>query len=119
MAEIHRMYRTGFAEGPDLVTGVRDGDAARAGLVADNLTLLSLSLHAHHEGEDLRLWDTLAQRAPSCSAHVGRMKVQHAEMLVHLNKLDPALAAAGRPHRQVAQPATSIGEQLRTSSCSP
>lgn len=91
MAEIHRMYRAGFAEGPTLVKGVRDGDLAHAQVVADNLALLSISLHAHHEGEDLKLWDTITERAPSCAIHVGRMKEQHAKMLVHLNALDPAL----------------------------
>lgn len=92
MIEIHRMYRAGFAEGPDLVNGVRVGDLSHAQVVADNLALLSTSLHAHHEGEDLRLWDAITERAPSCAVHVGRMKEQHAEMLVHLNNLDAALA---------------------------
>ncbi|MBX3091841.1 MAG: hemerythrin domain-containing protein [Cryobacterium sp.] len=92
MAEIHRMYRAGFAEGPALVRGVKAGDVAHARVVAENLGLLSVSLHAHHEGEDLRLWSTLAERAPSCSVHVERMKEQHAQMLTHLNELDPAVA---------------------------
>jgi Hemerythrin HHE cation binding domain len=91
MAEIHRMFRAGFAEGPALVSGVREGDTAHAEAVADHLAALSIGLHAHHEGEDERLWDTLETRAPSCAAHVGRMKEQHAEMLVHLTALDPGL----------------------------
>ncbi|KQO97665.1 hemerythrin domain-containing protein [Leifsonia sp. Leaf264] len=93
MEEIHRMFRAGFEEGPALVEGVRDGDANHAGIVADHLTLLSLGLHAHHEGEDTHLWSTLEQRAPSCAAHVSRMKAQHAEMLVYLDALDEALPA--------------------------
>lgn len=92
MIEIHRMYRAGFTEGPDLVNRVRSGNITHAHVVADNLALLSISLHAHHEGEDLRLWGTLTDRAPACAVHVGRMKQQHARMLVHLNALDSALA---------------------------
>ncbi len=93
MAEIHRMFKRGFGEGPDLVRGVREGDTAHAAAVATQLETLSLGLHAHHEGEDERLWPALDDRAPSCAAHVERMKAQHAQLLVHLTALDRALPA--------------------------
>lgn len=93
MAEIHRLFRRGFGEGPDLVGRVAEGDTAHAAAVATQLETMSIGLHAHHEGEDARLWDTLEERAPSCAAHVERMKAQHAEMLVHLAALDKALPA--------------------------
>ena len=93
MAEIHRMFRTGFGEGPRLVRGVHDGDRTHAEAVAAHLDLLSVSLHAHHDGEDSRLWSALEQRAPACAAHVARMKAQHAEMLAWLGRLDEALPA--------------------------
>ncbi|WP_122260617.1 hemerythrin domain-containing protein [Ornithinimicrobium cerasi] len=93
MIEIHRMYRTSFGEAPSLVRGVADGDATHADVVGDHLGMLSVSLHAHHEFEDDRLWDTLDERAPACALHVGRMKEQHAAMLVHLRALDAALPA--------------------------
>jgi hypothetical protein len=93
MAEIHRMYKVGFGEGPALVRGVSPGDTAHAEVVATHLDLLSVALHAHHEGEDERLWGALTERAPSCAAHVERMKQHHAELLVHLNALDAALPA--------------------------
>lgn len=93
MAEIHRFFRAGFGEGPALVLGVKDADAAHAEVVGDHLALLSVSLHAHHEGEDEMLWDRLEQRAPSCAGHVARMKQHHATMLVHLVELDAALPA--------------------------
>lgn len=91
MIEIHRMYRVGFGEGPTLIAGVADGDSAHADVVGDHLSMLSVSLHAHHEFEDEHLWDTLDQRAPACVLHVTRMKTQHAEMLVHLRALDTVL----------------------------
>lgn len=93
MAEIHRLFRTGFGEAPDLVRGVAVGDVTHADAVADQLDLLSVSLHSHHSGEDERLWGTITERAPGCAAHVERMKAQHAQMLVHLDELDAALPA--------------------------
>ena len=93
MADIHRMYKAGFGEAPALVGRVTSGDAAHAEVVAGQLELLSISLHAHHEGEDERLWGPLIERAPACAVHVERMKRHHAELLVHLNALDAALPA--------------------------
>ncbi|MFF1876957.1 hemerythrin domain-containing protein [Leifsonia sp. NPDC058230] len=93
MAEIHRMFRAGFAEAPALVAGVAEGDSAHADVVGDHLAMLSVALHAHHEGEDTHLWDALEQRAPSCAIHVERMKQHHAELLVHLTQMDAALPA--------------------------
>jgi hypothetical protein len=93
MIEIHRLFRHGFGEGPDLIGHVRDGDLEHAAAVATQLETMSIGLHKHHEGEDLRLWGPLEDRAPSCTPHVERMKQQHAELLVHLNALDAALPA--------------------------
>ena len=93
MAEIHRLFRSGFAEGPALVSGVAEGDSAHADVVGDHLAMLSVELHAHHEGEDTHLWGTLEQRTPACSVHVERMKQHHAELLVHLKEMDAALPA--------------------------
>jgi len=100
MAEIHRLFTAGFAEAPRLVAGAPAGDTVRVDALATHLDMLSASLHAHHEGEDARLWDRLAERAPACAAHVERMKMHHAQMLVHLVALDDAVpgwrASAGR-----------------------
>jgi hypothetical protein len=93
MIEIHRMYRAGFREAPQLVAAVADGDATHADRVGDHLAMLAVSLHAHHEFEDEHLWDTLDERAPACALHVDRMRQQHAQMLVHLTALDRALPA--------------------------
>ena len=93
MIDIHRMFRRVFGEGPDLVRRVRDGDAEHAASVATQLETISIGLHNHHEGEDERLWGPLEERAPSCTAHVERMKTQHAELLVHLTAMDRALPA--------------------------
>jgi hypothetical protein len=93
MAEIHRMFKAGFGEGRSLIEGVVDGDTVHAEVVGDHLDMLSVALHAHHEGEDELLWGTLEGRVPACGGHVARMRAQHAEMLVHLQALDAALPA--------------------------
>jgi hypothetical protein len=105
MADIHRLFRVGFAEAPALVDGVADADAAHARAVATQLDLLSVSLHSHHEGEDLRLWGPLTERSPSCVPHVERMKQHHAELLVHLTAMDDALPAwRDAPSKKTAVP---------------
>jgi hypothetical protein len=93
MAEIHRLFKVGFGEAPALVKGVAAGDLAHAEAVATQLHMLSTGLHAHHEGEDQRLWGPLVERSPGCSPHVERMKKHHAELLVHLTAMDEALPA--------------------------
>jgi len=108
MAMIHRLYRRGFAEAPELVRGVTPGNAAHADAVGDHLALLSVSLHAHHQGEDERLWNALESRAPSCAVHVERMKQHHATMLVHLTALDAALPAWRASGRDAAEVLTAL-----------
>lgn len=93
MLDIHRALRRSFDEATELVDGVAEGDTKHAAAVATQLNLISAALHAHHEGEDSRLWDTVSDRAPACVLHVDRMKRQHAGMLVHLEDLDRALPA--------------------------
>ena len=93
MAMIHRFFRKHFAEAPDYVRGVAVADVAHAAVIADHLALLSGALHAHHEGEDERLWSTVSTRNPACILHVERMKQHHAQMLDHLHELEVALPA--------------------------
>ncbi|WP_433380136.1 hemerythrin domain-containing protein [Actinoplanes sp. CA-142083] len=90
MFEIHRMLLRSFEEAVGLVDGVAEGDLRHARVVAAQLHLISNALHAHHEGEDSRLWDMIDRRAPACALHVERMKIQHAQMLIHLDALDRA-----------------------------
>jgi len=93
MAMIHRYFRAGFAEGPALVRSVAAGDAGHAAIVATELSTLSSGLHAHHDGEELRLWGALEERAPGCALHVGRMRTQHQRIAESLAELDAVLGA--------------------------
>ena len=112
---IHGMYRKVFSDAPALVRAVVPGNSDQRAAVIRHLTDISESLHAHHHGEDDLLWDQLTSRAPSCAAHVGQMKQQHAVVAALLEKLDVAVAAwNGTPQSQeaVAQVVDSIRSTL-------
>jgi hypothetical protein len=107
MLDIHRMFLHAFGEAPGLVDAVPAGDTERAAAVRTQLELVAAALHTHHEGEDAHLWDLIDARAPSCAAHVERMKTQHARMLVHLDALDRAIPVwAAAPGPDTAGPVT-------------
>lgn len=80
MRLVHRVFRAVFADGPTLVSGVAEGDRARAQAVSQHLQGLVVALRRHHETEDDLLWDDLTARAPGCALHVGLMRNQHAHM---------------------------------------
>lgn len=93
MLTIHALFRRAFTDAPVLVRGVRDSDIGRMGHVAGHVRELAGALHRHHLGEDLLLWDTLEQRAPSCALHVGLMRAQHSATAQQLERLDGLMAA--------------------------
>ncbi|KLN34327.1 hypothetical protein FB00_13005 [Cellulosimicrobium funkei] len=91
MLLVHRIFRWLYRELPELVREVRPGDTARSAVVGRYAHLDFFALHMHHETEDLVLWDRLEVRAPACALHVGRMRAQHAEVAVHLARIEPQL----------------------------
>ncbi|WP_421732619.1 hemerythrin domain-containing protein [Cellulomonas sp.] len=104
MLTIHALFRRAFTDVPVLVRRVDLGDTDRMLPVADHVRELAGALRHHHEGEDLLLWDTLEQRAPSCALHVGLMRAQHAATAAQLDQLDELMdaweAAAGATERE-------------------
>ena len=88
MLVVHRFFRKVFGDARRLVDGVADGDRARARAVGRFILEIAGSLHAHHQGEDLMLWDRLSERAPGCAEHVERMRAQHAAMAQRLDALE-------------------------------
>ncbi|GAA1816515.1 hemerythrin domain-containing protein [Agromyces neolithicus] len=97
MIVVHRFFRKVFGDARRLVDDVAEGDRERAGAVGRFTREIAGSLHAHHQGEDLMLWDRLSDRAPKCAAHVERMRAQHAaiaERLVELERVTPAWEAS-------------------------
>lgn len=93
MKMIHGHFRLVFGQAPGLAEGVADGDTARAKVVADHLTFIADTLHHHHHGEDIMLWDQLEARNPACAAHVSEMRRDHAAMSDELAALQKALPA--------------------------
>jgi len=91
MLLVHRIFRWLYRELPELVREVQPGDTARSAVVGRYAHLDFFALHMHHETEDLVLWDRLVARAPACALHVGQMRAQHAEVAVHLARIEPQL----------------------------
>ncbi|MBM7820150.1 hemerythrin-like domain-containing protein [Cellulosimicrobium cellulans] len=89
---VHRIFRWLYRELPVLVREVAPGDTARSAVVGRYAHLDFFALHMHHETEDMVLWDRLEARAPACALHVGQMRAQHAEVAVHLARIEPQLA---------------------------
>ena len=91
MYTVHAMMRREFALLPGLVRRVEAGDSARAQVVADHITLLTLVLNEHHAAEDAVLWPKLLSRAPKEIAPVVHLlEEQHAEidtLTDHVNAL--------------------------------
>ncbi|MBR7830690.1 hemerythrin domain-containing protein [Actinospica sp. MGRD01-02] len=77
MAVAHRAFRRQLAELPDLVLGVRPGNATRARLVVSAVRFALLGLEVHHLSEDEYLWPRLMQRATGQSEAIACMKLQH------------------------------------------
>ncbi len=88
---IHRFIRAMFADAVPAVDRVQDGDRRQAELVAEHVRQVALVLHNHHHGEDMFIWDDLAERAPACALHVSQMRAQHVEVAELLTELDDAL----------------------------
>lgn len=111
MVVIHRMFRREFGLLPGLVRGVRPGDLARAGVVADHAEDMLTRLHTHHTGEDHSLWPRLLQRARPDAALIERMQEQHELVATAIGRgtallpswRDTADAATGRELAEILQ----------------
>jgi hemerythrin-like domain-containing protein len=98
----HTMFRREFGLLPALISGVRAGDTARAGVVAQHFELISTVLYHHHHAEDSYLWPRVLSRAPEPAAPVvATMEAQHGE----LDKVIDDLATGLRDWTESAGPA--------------
>jgi hypothetical protein len=110
MRMAHGLFRSLFADAPRLVRGVAAGDRDRAAIVADHVLEVTAGLHRHHSGEDLLLWDALAERSPGCALHVGLMRTQHQEVSDLLDEVDESARAWRRTGSGVAR--AELAERL-------
>lgn len=92
MLVVHAAFRREFRLAPGLVSGVQEGDTARARVVAGHLRLVLQLLHVHHGGEDRLLWPRLQRRAPEQLAPtVELMEHQHEHIDSVVQALDVPL----------------------------
>ncbi|MFE4470104.1 hemerythrin domain-containing protein [Leifsonia sp. NPDC056824] len=89
MRRIHRFFLWAYEEAPGLVRSVKPGDTARSAEVGDVLSNFDKGLLVHHEGEDLLMYPTLAERAPACALHVEQMLQQHRQVAELVDALEP------------------------------
>lgn len=94
MRMVHTALRREFGLMPKLITGVAEGDTARAALVAGHLELVSTILHHHHHAEDLEIWPHLLDRCPADVAPLVHGMERHHERIAFLGvDLTEAVAA--------------------------
>jgi hypothetical protein len=77
MVVIHNVFRRIFGDLPGLIRGVPNGDAIRAGVLADAFVEVATGLHHHHTNEDELLWPTLLERVQVERSFVLRAEEQH------------------------------------------
>ncbi|MBU6512727.1 MAG: hemerythrin domain-containing protein [Betaproteobacteria bacterium] len=88
---VHRVFRMMFTRAPGLIE-TSGTDPKRHTLLDDHLHVITSALHRHHHGEDLILWDRLAERRPACQLHVDLMRAQHADVAHRLAQIKRAHA---------------------------
>lgn len=88
MVVVHRVFRREFDLLPDLIEGVRTGDTARSGVLAEHLTDIVGALHHHHQAEDDLIWPLLLERATLHVDLVRRMEAQHTALGAALDRIE-------------------------------
>src|SRR3954452_13579793 len=85
----HRVYRSEFARLARAAAAGTDpkGDPKRHDAIEEQIALMMRSLHAHHTGEDLRLWPLLRERDPAAAVVLDRLEEEH-------EHIDPLIRAA-------------------------
>jgi hemerythrin-like domain-containing protein len=78
MITVHSGLRREFGLMPGLVSRVDRGDAKRARIVADHISLWMTMVYAHHHSEDKNVWPKLLERVPDTDREVIRAaEAQH------------------------------------------
>lgn len=77
MAVVHRAFRDGLHDLPDLINDVAAGDVKRAAVVNAHLKFLTTLLHHHHAAEDELVWPQLHARVSMRDNDIHRMEDAH------------------------------------------
>ncbi|GAA4259140.1 hemerythrin domain-containing protein [Dactylosporangium darangshiense] len=93
MVVVHRVFRRESRNMPELVAACRDGDVARARLLAGMARGYVEGLHGHHTSEDELLWPKLLARVDLDAELVLRMEQQHHVVAEGLEDVEARLGA--------------------------
>lgn len=94
MIAAHDAMRREYGSLPLRVKSVADGDAERAGVIADHIALMGAFTKLHHAGEDALLWPVVRERASQSEA-AAAAEADHGELAEHGERV-AALAEAWR-----------------------
>ena len=85
----HRVFRHEFARLAKAAENAPDPkvDMDRKDAIDKQIAMMMRSLHAHHTGEDTRLWPLLRERDPAAAVVLDRLEREH-------QHIDPLIAAA-------------------------
>jgi hypothetical protein len=108
MAMVHRFFRNELRGVPELINGVRAGDAKRAAVVNAHLSFIVAVLHHHHAAEDDLIWPKLHARVPLCDNDICRMEDEHRAIAAGVD----TAKATGSVWAKTGAP--SAAERLRT-----
>jgi hemerythrin-like domain-containing protein len=93
MIVVHRIFRRESDLMTRLIRAVRDGDSARARVLADAFGDYQMGLHFHHSGEDELVWPLLLARVDLEADVVLRMEAQHEAIARTLEEADQRMPA--------------------------
>jgi hemerythrin-like domain-containing protein len=91
MGLLHRAFRKGFRELPELIKGVEAEDSERSTLVGEHIDFMLVALHHHHAAEDELLWPKLHARVPLHEAEIQRIEDQHDEIAASMDSFERVL----------------------------
>ena len=80
MVNVHKVFRSSLASGPDFVASAAGSDERRA-LIANYYLNLIEFLEVHHEGEEVLVFPLLSERAVDHRSVVEESARQHAEVV--------------------------------------
>lgn len=77
MAIVHRIFRTAYREGAQLVREASTPSRERVDFLADHIDFCLSMLHVHHEGEDELLFPKIIERMPDHATMAAAVEDEH------------------------------------------
>jgi iron-sulfur cluster repair protein YtfE (RIC family) len=90
MANVHQVFRSSLASGPDFVASAAGSEGRRALISNYYLNLIDF-LEVHHDGEERLVFPLLAERAVDDQAVVEEAARQHAEVMTLMERVKSSM----------------------------